>query len=328
MVDFFRNFTGHRVLIAGVSGRVGLGLGFYLSKHGNEVHGLGRFENTPTRSFLKSLGIVTHVRDLADPHALDRIAENFDYVFNMAVYWGLGRPATYKMWRTAVQINARFPAELAAKFSGSRALVLGSTGGVYQPSRHNTDLKLESRSVPEGGQGDNIYENSKIIMEDLVRWSAEKNDTRAAILRYFWPDTPYSPRIDMATMPLFSSMDGTPICPKDGVRHVSYISEVVRWTINAAGVATCPPRIINIGHPEVVDFERACRMASRVTGQHPNISYNGYLFSDFKYLGNFGRQEQLLGPPRLSVTEIYGRLKRGYLEKCRFPEEWMFEEMW
>ena len=167
-----------------------------------------------------------------------------------------------------------------------------------------------------------------MIMEDLVRWSAEKNNTRGSILRYFWPDTPYYPRVDMATMPLFSAMDGTPICPKPGVRHVSYISELVRWTLNSAGVATCPPRIINCGPPEVVDFARACRMARRVVGRPPNVNRNGYLFSDFRYLGNFGRQEALLGPPRLHLTEIYNRLKRGYEEKCRFPEEWMFEEIW
>jgi len=78
----------------------------------------------------------------------------------------------------------------------------------------------------------------------------------------------------------------------------------------------------------VVDFERACRMARRVTGKPPNVNRNGYVFNDFRYLGNFGRQEALLGPPRLGLTEIYHRLKRGYEEKCRFPEEWMFEEIW
>ncbi len=327
-MDFFRTITGKKILIAGVSGRVGLGLGFYLSKHGNEVHGLGRFENAPTRSFLKSIDVVTHVRDLSEPDALERVPEDFDYVFNMAVYWGIAAMVTYKMWRTAVQINARFPADLVAKYPHVNAVVLGSTGGIYQPSADSSDLKVENRSVPEGGVGDNIYENSKIIMEDLVRWSAEKHGTRGCLLRYFWPDTPYYPRVDMATMPIFSAMDGTPLCPNPGVRHVSYISELVRWTINAAGVATCPPRIINLGHPEVVDFERACRMARRVTGKPPNVNRNGYVFNDFRYLGNFGRQEALLGPPRLGLTEIYHRLKRGYEEKCRFPEEWMFEEIW
>jgi nucleoside-diphosphate-sugar epimerase len=327
-MDFYRTVKGKKILIAGVSGRVGLGLGFYLSKHGNEVHGLGRFENAPTRSFLKSVNIVTHVRDLAQPDALERVPEDFDYVFNMAVYWGHADAVTHRMWRTAVQINARFAADLTAKFANADAVILGSTGGVYQPSRHAGDTKVENRAVPEGGVGNNIYENSKMIMEDMVRWSAEKHGTRGSILRYFWPDPPYLPRVDMATMPLFSAMDGTPICPKEGYRHVSYISELVRWTINAAGVATCPPRIINCGHPEVVDFRRACRMARRVVGRRPNISRNGYLFSDFRYLGNFGRQEALLGPPKLGLTEIYARLKRGYQEKCRFPEEWMFEEIW
>ncbi|MHC4917442.1 MAG: NAD-dependent epimerase/dehydratase family protein [Planctomycetota bacterium] len=327
-MDFFRTVKGKKILIAGVSGRVGLGLGFYLSRHGNEVHGLGKFDNAPTRSFLKSLNIVTHVRNLASPDALERVPEDFDYVFNMAVYWGHADRVTHKMWRTAVQINARFPADLVAKFSHVGAVVLGSTGGVYQPSRNDGDLKVENRAVPEGGVGDNIYENSKLIMEDMVRWSCEQSGTRGSILRYFWPDTPYYPRVDMATMPLFSSMDGTPISPKPGVRHVSYISELVRWTINALGVSTCPPRIINCGHPDVVDFARACRMASRVTGKKPNVNRNGYLFSDFRYLGNFGRQEALLGAPKLHLTEIYNRLKRGYEEKCRFPEEWMFEEIW
>jgi nucleoside-diphosphate-sugar epimerase len=227
-----------------------------------------------------------------------------------------------------VQINARFSADLVSKFSGCNAIVLGSTGGVYQPSRNAADLKVESRAVPEGGTGNNIYENSKMIMEDLVRWSAERSGARASILRYFWPDTPYYLRVDMATMPLISAIEGVPLCPREGYRHVSYISELVRWTINAAGVATCPPRIINCGHPEVVDFRRACHLASRVVGQKPNVTGNGFWFSDYKYLGNFGRQDALLGAPKLSLGEIYRRLKRGYEEKCRFPEDWMFEELY
>lgn len=216
-MEFCRRFRGHKVLIPGISGRIGIGLGHYLAKHGNEVHGLGWCGSEPTRRFLKDSGIVVHVRDLSKPGVLDGLADDFDYVFNMSVYWGHEARTSYPMWRTAVRVNAHFPADLVAKYADCKAVVLGSTGGVYQEGLTEKDRRSEGKDVPEGGIGSNIYENSKLIMEDLAHWAAGRFGVRVAILRYFWPDTPYLCRLDMATMPLFSALNGTPSRSSDGV---------------------------------------------------------------------------------------------------------------
>jgi len=330
MSEFYRGVTGKKILLPGVSGVVGKGLGYYLAKRGNEVHGVGRFGNKPVRKWLEENGIVLHVTDVTKPGAADALPDDIDLVYNMTVYWGYGA-ATAAMWRDAVQVNACFAADLVEKYaSRATGLAFGSTGGVYLDGEDIDDLKNEDRDPPEGGVGENIYENSKLVMEEMVRHAAVRTGAKGSVLRYYWPDPAYGVRLDMATMPIFSALKGHPLRAGTGWRHVSYISELVRWTINAAGpgAAACPPPVINVGHPEVVTFERACELAEKVTGKKPNVAHDGYLFAEFNYLGDFAKQEKLLGKPNLPIEEIYRRLARGIEEDCKFPEEWMFEEIW
>lgn len=329
MSDFYRTFTGHKVLLPGVSGKVGLGLGYWLAKHGNEVHGVGRFGNEPVRKFLEENGVVLHVMDVTRPDAARELPADFDYVFNMTVYWGYG-PASAARWRDAVQVNACFAADLVARCARAKALVFGSTGGVYLDGKDVHDLKREDRDPPEGGAGENIYENSKLVMEELVRYEALRAGAKGAVLRYYWPDPAYDVRLDMATMPIFSALKGHPLRPGEGWRHVTYISELVRWTVNAASpeAASSPLALLNVAHPEVVTFERACELAEKATGRKPVVAHEGYPFAAFNYLADTSLQTKLLGPPLLSIEEIYRRLARGVESGARFPEPWMFEEIW
>jgi nucleoside-diphosphate-sugar epimerase len=279
--------SGRRVLITGASGLVAFPVAVELAK-ANEVHAVARFSDPEQQRRLQAAGVRTIAFDLADPD-LSPLPKAVDIVINYGVL-----PPTHK---DAYEVNAGAAGRLASRYRDCEAFVHGSTGSLYQyqgerPLREDDPYGLHSSAEN--------YAASKIAAEFLLKQLSVEFAMPTTIVRIF---SFYGPRGGGVTQRIDQVARGEPVSVYPGVRNVHtplFEDDYVEKTIAAAGIATAPAQIVNLGGTEPVTTQDYCEMAGELLGKTPTFSENSKAWPIW---ADTTKMVELLGPCRVSMRE-------------------------
>jgi nucleoside-diphosphate-sugar epimerase len=279
--------SGRRVLITGASGLVAFPVAVELAK-ANEVHAVARFSDPEQQRRLQAAGVRTIAFDLADPD-LSPLPKAVDIVINYGVL-----PPTHK---DAYEVNAGAAGRLASRYRDCEAFVHGSTGSLYQyqgerPLREDDPYGLHSSAEN--------YAASKIAAEFLLKQLSVEFAMPTTIVRIF---SFYGPRGGGVTQRIDQVARGEPVSVYPGVRNVHtplFEDDYVEKTIAAAGIATAPAQVVNLGGTEPVTTQDYCEMAGELLGKTPTFSENSKAWPIW---ADTTKMVELLGPCRVSMRE-------------------------
>lgn len=304
--------NGKKVLVCGVTGTIGQGLAYALARE-NEVHGLARFRDMEKWKWLEERGIHIMAKDVRrDP--LDDIPTDFDVVFNEI----LANPD----WATAVRVNVEFVADLMMHFRNSgTSIVLGSTGGVYAPVA--VEDAWSNEEAPLAGSG--VYCGSKAHMETIVQWVSSRFGVPCVVLRYYWPECPYTHRTTISRIvQMVSEGQPVPHNPESPwYRQVTHISDIVSYSTRCHTYAATPGSVYNVAHPRALTALEIAQAASEVVGKPFQLKTDAP--ERMHYLGDVSRLLERLGPPTVDLREAAQRAWRALRDNIDRPEDWMFE---
>jgi len=280
---------GKKVLVTGASGLVGSALALQLCKDGNVVHGLARFRDAAVRQQLESAGVHVIQKDVHEESISD-IPSDFDYVFSELAMLGNcdENPAE------AHDVNAYFVGRLMQHCRGVSGIVLASTGAVYIPGPRPCN--------EEGTIGPrNTYAVSKFGGEVLGRFLSELWQIPTCILRYYYP---YGPTGGIIYRWAKQVAAGEEIPVKRSYiprYNPIYISDCIRYTIDAVHLCSTPATVINIGGSEELSQLELVTIIGERLGVEPK-------FRDTKetplfWVGDVSLMKRLLGPPAVAIRD-------------------------
>jgi nucleoside-diphosphate-sugar epimerase len=266
--------TGEKILVTGVSGKVGLPIARYLAEN-NEVWGLARFgsagdraqalvTNPADRDAVEALGIHTVAVDLEDPDLSD-VPDDVTYVLHLA-HTRLGA-----QFQRAVQVNAVGAGHVLAHCRNAKAALVVSSTAVYSvnedPFHAFTEDDDIGRSFAPWAPSSPV---AKVSLEAVARFCAEA----------------YSlPTIVMRLNTLYGSMGAMPVEHLDAIARgeavrvwmlpyphsVIHIEDMCEQLEALLGAASVPANIVNWCGDEVVTVEEWCNFAAELAGTTADI---------------------------------------------------------
>ena len=319
--------VGKKVLITGITGLIGRGLAYILSKN-NEVHGAARFSNPKIEKELSSICHKLYKLDLSKKESVESLPKDYDVVFNLAVHWGEYRGPLEKDWNTFIktmEVNSFLPARLILHFKDTQAkLVFGSTGSLYTPSKNRKDLHVEGKTCWEGGEC--IYEDTKMGGDILIYWISQDFKVPAIILRYYWPEAPYTGggRIGYIVRSFLKGQSIKASRVNPWWHNLGYISDIVYATIAAANFVAIPAPIYNVSGEEITNtYEKALVVAEEL-GIEPKIE-EVEDEGPSMYLADVSKMKRDLWKPQIGLKECVRRVVKAIKEEINTPQDWMFE---
>jgi nucleoside-diphosphate-sugar epimerase len=278
--------TNKKVLIVGVSGRVGSSLAEMLVNE-NEVHGVARFSDPAVRKRLNKLGVKTIKMDVVKGE-ISKLPLDFDRVFiEIAYMHGAEENPDY-----AYAANAYLVGRLMTHFASVPGIVHASTGNVYGLPR-----QVVTESTPEAPVG--VYGLSRFVGEQLIRYFSRLHKTPAVILRYFYGnDERYGVLLKLAT----HLLRGEEIPSSFGslINCIAH-QDLVRYTALAAHLCSTPPRVLNITSPAPYEVkEVAIRLAKLLHVKEIHFAESPE--RDEMTLAAYAREQvRLLGPAKVGL---------------------------
>jgi nucleoside-diphosphate-sugar epimerase len=281
-------FSGRRVLVTGASGLVAFPVAAELAK-ANEVYAVARWSDPEQKRLIEAAGAKAVSFDLAEED-LSPLPRSVDVVINYAVL-----PPNYG--NLAFDVNTGATGRLARRYRDCEAFVHGSTGSLYQyqgerPLREDDPYGLHSSAEN--------YAASKIAAEFLLKQLSVEFAMPTTIVRIF---SFYGPRGGGVTQRIDQVARGEPVSVYPGVRNVHtplFEDDYVEKTIAAAGIATAPAQIVNLGGTEPVTTQDYCEMAGELLGKTPTFSENSKAWPIW---ADTTKMVELLGPCRVSMRE-------------------------
>jgi len=272
------------ILVLGATGLIGLPLATELARK-NKVVGVSRFEKTAPEA-LAERGIEPLQMDVArDP--IDALPDEIDYVFNEVLLY---HPTDHE---ASMETNAYPVAKLMERYGNSKGIVLGSTGSVYA-----TTGEPMAEGAPLGGT--DAYSVSKICAEKFAVHFSRERSIPTSILRYYQP---YSTETGVVPSLRDAVRAGRPL-DHAKIRYTPlFISDVVRFTILAASLCACPPKIVNVGGEETVSREELVRMICEALGKDPGCVPLSDDHPCPSEIGDSTERIRLLGRQQVSLEE-------------------------
>jgi nucleoside-diphosphate-sugar epimerase len=297
-----------KILVTGASGFIGRALTEELCRN-NEVWGLARFRNQRLKEHLASLGVELIVKDVARDK-LDDMPQDFDYVFSELVLLGaelLEHPDQ------AYEVNAYFVGRLMEHCRRAKGIILGSTGYVYPQSL--TPLKEDSLIGIDPPAG--LYSASKSAGEVLGTYVSRQMDIPACLVRYHWPYEAQGGRVYRLARAV---ADETPVevnrrLPK--LLNPHYMSDCVRYTIEASNICSVPPKPLNVGGMEAVSEEQLLKRIGETMGKAPTIVETDRV-GPF-VIGDVSLMTALFGEPEVSLDEGIARVVDALRKNVSLP---------
>ncbi|MFQ5769330.1 MAG: NAD-dependent epimerase/dehydratase family protein [bacterium] len=289
-----------KILIFGVSGRVGKDLAIILLKE-NEVHGVARFTQKELRQELETLGVKTIPMDVAEDD-LKKLPTNFDYIFNEIAFMHGAEEDPGRAYKT----NAYFVARLMERFKKAQGIIHASTGNVY-----GLPGKVVTEESPEAPVG--TYGLSRFVGEQMVKYFSVKYKTPAVILRYFYGnDERYGVIYKLGNLLL----EGKEIPAYFGsqINCIAH-SDLVEFTARAAIHCSIPPITMNITstHPfEVKDLVIGLAKVLEVE----NVKFQESEERERMTLAAYTPiQTKLLGQPKVCINEMIQNIAKAVLKQ-------------
>ena len=292
--------NGKRVLVAGASGFVGSALVLQLCKDGNEVYGLARFRDSALREQLESAGVGIIQRDV-HTERIDDLPGDFDYVFSeLAMLRNCDANP-----EEAYDVNSYFVGRLMQQCRGASGVVLASTGAVYLPGPSALD---ENGTIGPR----NAYSTSKFGGEVLGRFLCELWQIPTCILRYYYP---YGPTGGIIYRWARQIAEGQEILMNRSYTpryNPTYISDCVRFTMNAAALCSTPASVINIGGAEELIQPELIAIIGQLLGMEPKFRETEEVPSF--WVGDIGLMKRLLGAPAVTLRDGIAKVVQAILD--------------
>jgi UDP-glucuronate 4-epimerase len=240
--------SGHKVLVTGATGTVGLPVTLGLV-HDNEVWALARFSEPSTRERLEQAGARTVAVDLVEPD-MSAVPTDFTYVLNFSVM-------KTNDWGRDLDANAGGTAELMHHCRQATAFLHCSSTSVYQPDGHRVFKE-------DDPLGDNhrvwpmlaSYSINKIAAEATARWCARHLRLPTVIARL---NVPYGDPGCWPLMHLDAVIAGEPVpvhTDAPSVYNPIHNDDVLRTLPALLEAATVPATIVNWGGEDAVSIEQ------------------------------------------------------------------------
>lgn len=284
---------GKKILVTGASGFVGHALALELCKH-NQVYGLARFGNAKVKRELEQAGVATIQRDV-HREGLDNLPRDFDYVFSeLAMLTNCDQNP-----EEAYAVNTYFVGRLMDCCRKASGVVLASTGAVYVPGHHPWD--------EHGVIGPrNTYSTSKFGGEVLGNFLCQQWRIPTCILRYFYPYGPAGGRMTQWARQIVRGEEIAVNRNCVSLYSPIYISDCVRYTIEAARLCSIPAKVINIGGTEVLSQTEIVASLSRTLGMEPKLRETDE--APPFWVGDVSLMIRLFGPPAVAIADGLARV--------------------
>ena len=291
-------FTGHRILVTGLTGQVGFPVARALAAAGNEVWGAARYGASGARERVEAAGVRAVTVDLIEAD-FSALPDDFDYVLNFAVTHvpDFGR---------ALAANAEGAGLLMAHCRSARAFLHCSTTGVYQPDGHHAFAEDDPLGDNHRAAGMTSYSISKIAAEAVVRATGRLLGVPATIARLNVPygDTWGWPRMMLDWMVAGSDLLVHSDAPS--VYNPIHEDDIVGLVPGLLAAASVPATLVNWAGAETVGIEEWCAYMGAMIGVEPR-----FVASDMaipSVATDITRMRELVGEPRVGWRDGFRRM--------------------
>jgi UDP-glucose 4-epimerase len=300
---------GERVrsaLVTGGAGFIGSHVADALAERGVAVRIFDNFATGRRENLSPSRPLEVVEGDVTDLASLEEAAEGMDAVFHLAALPSVARSVEDPLGTDRVNVRGTLNALLAARNARVRRFVFASSSSVYG-SRREPPMREEAELDP-----DSPYGASKAAGELYSRTFARVYGTPTVNLRFFnvfgprqRGDSPYSGVIARFAKAL---LDGVPpVLEGDGLqtRDFTYVEDVVRAALLAAGKDLAPGTVLNVARGGEVSVRDVLQTLRELTGSTVETVQAPRRVGDIRRSrASVERARALLGfEPRVSLRE-------------------------
>lgn len=284
LIDFIRDLEGD-IVVLGAGGKVGPSVAIMAARAVSEaavdkqVFGVSRFSDQQARDSLESYGVSTVPADLTDDTALSGLPDAANVIYMAGNKFGTTGNEHFT-WA----MNSYLPGRIAQRYKTSR-IVAFSTLLVY-PMVDVTHGGSREHDAP-AGYGE--YAASCVGRERVFEHFALENDTPLLLFRLGYSiETRYGVLQEVAQ----AVRDGQPIDLSMGHASVIWQQDVAEYAIRSLGLASTPPRRLNITGPEIVSIRWLAERFAEKFGTQASFlgaeSGNAYVLDGSSLQSEFG----------------------------------------
>lgn len=255
---------GHKILVTGLTGRIGGAIAEHLAPH-NEVWGLARFTRAGSREEAEARGIRTVAADFAREPMTD-VPEDFDYVIHAAAN------VRCQDAEGGMVEHADASARLMLHCRTSRAFLHVSATGIYKqhPDPHHIYGETDDLGGGYGGQ----YAPTKLAAEGAVRAAAILLELPTVICRqnvHYGGGSDDPDLIDGAIDAFVAT--GDVFLPPEGPFVIGPIhrDDICAFVEPCLAAASVPATTVNWGGDELVDWQEMFEYIGALIGRPPRF---------------------------------------------------------
>jgi nucleoside-diphosphate-sugar epimerase len=292
-VAFLEKLEGD-VVVLGAGGKMGPSLARLVRRAADlagrprRIAAVSRFTTAEAARALEKSGVETIACDLLDPAAVDRLPFFENVLFLAGMKFGTeARPDL--TWA----LNALVPANVARRFARSRIVVF-STGNVYPLVSPESGGSSEDDALGPVGE----YAQSCLARERLFEYVSREQGTPCLLFRLFYAvDLRYGVLVDLAR----KIQRGQPIDLTVGHVNVIWQGDASSYALRSLGLASSPPRALNVTGPDQVSVRTIAEALGRRLGRTARFSGTE---GPSVLLARSDRCRQLLGEPAVSLERL------------------------
>ena len=286
------NIAGSKILITGPTGQVAAPVIDAWAGQA-ELTALARFSDPAQRSALEEKGVRCVAADLADPAALNGLADDFDYVLNFAV-------VKTDSFDYDLAANAEGLGRLMLHCRSVKAFLHLSSTAVYEYAGH-------APRAEDAPLGDNhrsmfpTYSISKIAAETVCRFVAHQFGIPATIARL---SVPYGNNGGWPWYHLLMMEQGVPIDvhpERPNLYNLLHTDDYIEKLPLLLGAASNEVTTVNFGGSQAVSIEDWCAFLTELTGLEPEFRDSPTAFGSLAI--DTTRMHDLIGPTRVDWRE-------------------------
>lgn len=300
--------SGKRIMVLGAAGKMGKHLVPRLVELGHRVDALARFSDPAIRTRFEELGVGIYVRDLADPHALDDVPADYDWVFNMAgIKFG-----SHANFRYTVEIQVMAVGRIMEHFAGVEAMMYASSGNVYPDT-------VDGCTEEDPPQPPSFYGVSRCGAEWMTEYFCRRNHTPSLIQRIFYA---YHEEFGVPTDIARQVRDGEEVDITTEYVNVIWLGDILDLMIASAKLCAVPCEVLNMTGVEKVSVVEMATKLGQLMGKQPRFRGTP---KGTSLLGKADKMARLLWTPPTSLDEGLARVARSvmaYEHPLDHPTEW------
>src|SRR6266480_2521485 len=282
------------IVILGVGGKMGPTLA-RMAKRASEIAGVSRrvigvsrFSSSELESQLQMWGVETLRCDLLEPKSLSALPDAANIIYMAGMKFG-----TTGQESLTWAMNSFLPGLVCERFSKSRIAAF-STGNVYGLSPIAKAGSCETDSLDPVGE----YAMSCLGRERMFEHFSRALSIPVSIIRLnYATEVRYGVLVDIAQR-VFS---GKPVSLSMGYLNAIWQGDASAMSLQALGIASVPPFLINIAGPELLSVRRVAEQFGERL--HKPVRLEGQESAD-ALLSNAKKSYELFGHPRIEANQL------------------------